>query len=267
MKEKVRDVKKEDIGRNEAISRNTARHKRRRRRNLKLYYFMLAIVTVSVVAVLSLTVFFKVTNIEVSGECPYPEGSVIASSGIKKGDNLLMINRNKIENKLLSAYLNIDSVKIKKRLPSSVIIETVPAKALFAVSAENGYAVVSEKGKVLEIVPEAPEELMMLLGMKAEGISCGDPVGDALSGFENNVYSIYSEFSAVGISDIRSVEFISSADIRVSVGGRLLVKLGSEARLKYKAELVSKVIAEKIGETETGTIDASVPGTVGFLPD
>jgi hypothetical protein len=79
--------------------------------------------------------------------------------------------------------------------------------------------------------------------------------------------AITDGLSRKGIGDVSSIVFNSSADIRVSVlGGRLEIKLGSEANIDYKIELVSRVINEEIAEDETGVIDASIEGTVSFLP-
>ena len=90
-------------------------------------------------------------------------------------------------------------------------------------------------------------------------------IGDSMQGKEALVKSIFSSFSSYGITDIRGINFISAADIRVNIEGRLQVKLGSESKMDYKIQLVSAVINEKIGENESGIIDATVEGTAGFI--
>ena len=93
----MKDVKKEKIERDKAIRTNTARHRKKRRRNLSLYYFMMTVLTISVLVVLSLTVFFKIGDISVEGPHPYADTAIINLSGIKKDTKLIMLNSKKAE--------------------------------------------------------------------------------------------------------------------------------------------------------------------------
>ena len=75
--------------------------KRKRRKALRPAFFaMLALFLISVLAVLSLTVFFEVESVNVSGESIYSQEAVINTAGIKDGQNLLRLNNNKISDKL-----------------------------------------------------------------------------------------------------------------------------------------------------------------------
>ena len=262
----MKDVKKESIQRESAIKKNTAKHKKRRKRNLSLYYFLMGLLTVSVLIVLSLTVFFKITEVTLSGESQYSESEILSSAAISIGSNLIMLDTEKIENKLLDDFLLIDSVDVKKQLPSRVEILISPAVNFFQIMADDGrYMTVSSNYKVLALYIEKDESLMLIEGISPASLREGSMIGDSMQGKEALVKSIFSSFSSYGITDIRGINFISAADIRVNIEGRLQVKLGSESKMDYKIQLVSAVINEKIGENESGIIDATVEGTAGFI--
>ena len=67
--------------------------KNAQKRRLAKIYLFLAIITVAVSVVLALTVFFKVDEIEVRGNSRYGAHTIIEHSGIKIGDNLLLMDK------------------------------------------------------------------------------------------------------------------------------------------------------------------------------
>jgi cell division protein FtsQ len=262
----MKDVKKESVGRERAIKKNTAKHKRRRKRNLSLYYFLMGLLTVSVLIVLSLTVFFKISDVEVLGESAYQNSDIFSTAAVPIGSNLLMLDTNQVKTRILDKYLLIDNISIKKKLPSSVEITVFPAVNFFQLLSTDGrYLTVSLNNKVLSLSEERDEALMLIKGVAPSSLREGDVLGSAIDGKEVLIKNIKDAFEKGSITDIREINFISPADIRVNIENRLEVKLGSESKIDYKIQLVSAVINEKIGKNESGTIDATVEGTAGFI--
>ena len=264
----MKDVKKEKIDRDKAIRTNTARHRKKRRRNLSLYYFLMTVLTVSVLVVLSLTVFFKIGEISVEGTQPYAETAIIKRSEIKKGTNLIMLNSQKAEKNILDSFVLIDSVEIVKMFPSSVIIKVQKAENYFQIQTENGlYLIVSSKFKVLSVETAIVENLPLVSKIGIKNATKGEIISEELNDYSDKIKTILNGFKEYGIENIDSISFNSSADIRVNIDNeRLEVKLGSETKLEYKIQLVSAVIKNKIEENESGIIDASVEGTATFRP-
>lgn len=262
----MKDVKKESVGREHAIKKNTTKHKRRRKRNLSLYYFLMGLLTISVLIVLSLTVFFKISNVEVFGESNYQNSEILSTAAVPVGSNLLMLDANQVKTRILNKYLLIDSVSVKKKLPSSVEITVYPAVNFFQLLSNDGrYITVSLNNKVLSLSEERDDTLMLIEGVEPSALREGDVLGDTLEGKEVLIKNIKDAFEKGSVTDIRGINFISPADIRVNIENRLEVKLGSESKIDYKIQLVSAVINEKIGKNESGTIDATVEGTAGFI--
>ncbi len=265
----MKDVKKEKIDRDKAIRKNTAKHRKKRRRNLSIYYFMMLILTVSVLVVLSLTVFFKINVIEVEGAYPYSESAIVSASGIKKDQNLIMLSEEDVEKRILEKFIPIDSAKLIKEFPDKVIIDITLSENYFQIKTTDGlYLTVSSGFKVLEVGTERDESIMFVEGVKIDYSKSGEFINEKIGSSAEVIKKITEGLENKGIDKINHIVFNSSADIRATVyDGRLEIKLGSEANMDYKIELVGAVIKDKVGENEKGIVDASVEGTVTFLPE
>ena len=95
--------------------RSTQRSRRKRRRNLSLYYLMIFIIVSAVGITLSLTVFFNIDEINVSGDSQYDKNQIIKCSNINIGDNLFRTNFIKSEEKILKELAYIDDVQIQRQ--------------------------------------------------------------------------------------------------------------------------------------------------------
>ena len=76
----------------ERIQEIQQRRKKKRKRNYTLYYILLFFFLTVAGIVLSLTVFFNIRNIEVTGSAIYGVEDVEPLLGVQKGDNLLRIS-------------------------------------------------------------------------------------------------------------------------------------------------------------------------------
>ena len=77
------------------------RKKRRRRRGgLGRLLRPLSVVLAAVAVVAALTMFFKVDQVEVTGNGRYRAEEVIAASGVEQGDNLILLDRYGISQRL-----------------------------------------------------------------------------------------------------------------------------------------------------------------------
>ena len=151
--------------------------KRKRRKALRPAFFvMLALFLISVLAVLSLTVFFEVESVNVSGESIYSQEAVINTAGIKDGQNLLRLNNNKISDKLEKGLPYIKEAVVTKAFPNAVNINIVPAVE-FAVIETNGKLVtVDENFKALSIEDKRREDLIFIKGVSASSVVLGETV-------------------------------------------------------------------------------------------
>lgn len=127
-----------------------ARKKRNKlRRALSVIGVLLAVAVV--VCVLSLTVFFKIDSISITGSKKYSQQEIIAVLPFEKNDNLFLINKDECAERIEKNLPYIYSVEISRKLPSTVVIKVTQANRLFAVkNSDKTYTVLDDNLKVLE---------------------------------------------------------------------------------------------------------------------
>lgn len=127
-------------------------HQRNRRRTVVFNSVMVMATVVFLIAVY-VNVFFNVKSIEINGESPYDIDQISSMCGFTKGDNILFIDANSSENKIIESLPYIETCTIKRRLPATVVVNITEASALgVAEISANQWAVLSSNGKVLELV-------------------------------------------------------------------------------------------------------------------
>ena len=131
------------------------KRKRKVQRNRRILAVSVTVVLAMLaVIVLSLTVFFKVDTIKILGDNIYDESQILNESGLKKGDNLFMSNTDAAKQRIEKNLPYISSAVIKRKFPSSIIIEITGTQASCCFKCTNGTAVADSSLKVLELVSE-----------------------------------------------------------------------------------------------------------------
>lgn len=145
--------------------RERQNHRRKKKNKLRKVFFgslALALV-VCVGAVLSLTVFFPIEKIEVSGNKMYTNEQIILLSGINIDDNLFLINKERTSETLEKELPYIYSADIKRRIPGAVTIKIVEAKESFAIQNNEKYILLDDNLKVLKKDSESRPEKTVLI--------------------------------------------------------------------------------------------------------
>ena len=127
--------------------------KRRGRRggNYVMYYILGAAVIITVLIILSNTLLFNCTSIEVEGNSRYTAEQLITQSGIEKGQNLLHIDADSAQSRIFAAFPYIDDVEVQKSFPTKVKIVVQEAEKWFQVSSGGVNAAVSRMGRIVEL--------------------------------------------------------------------------------------------------------------------
>lgn len=129
------------------------RVQQRNRRRTVIFNSVMIMTTVVFLIAVYVTVFFNVKNIEVTGESPYDSNKIVSMCGFDKGDNILFVDAKKSENQIINSLPYIESCTIKRRLPATVVVSVTEAEILGVTEiASNQWAVISNKGKILETV-------------------------------------------------------------------------------------------------------------------
>ena len=94
--------------------------------------------------------FFKVETIQVTGASRYQAADIIAASGVEAGDNLVLLDRYRVSQRIYTALPYITDVQPRPKFPSTLEIEVTETRAAAAIQGAGGWWLLSAGGKILE---------------------------------------------------------------------------------------------------------------------
>ncbi|MBQ0135816.1 MAG: FtsQ-type POTRA domain-containing protein [Oscillospiraceae bacterium] len=131
--------------------RREHRNQRQRQHRTRMQFFYIALIAVVLIIglVLSFTVFFHVSKMEVRGYSIYTESEILGVSGVNKGDNLFLINQDKVKEHITKKLPYIGEISVKIALPNKIIITVYETSIKSVIEVKDGYVLLDENGKVL----------------------------------------------------------------------------------------------------------------------
>lgn len=252
--------------RREAQKKQKKKSRTPRRHNKRLWKNLLIMLAVTAAVILSLMIFFKIRNINVTGNVYYTAEQITQASGIEVGDNLLALNKATVASRIMTALPYVKEVQIRRSLPNNVVIAVKEYNVSYAVKDEAGNNwLVTAAGGVLEQVDEKTAETHMTL----TGFTIADPkAGESLtltaaegateSQLKTQREAITTLLTLLEQSDIAdqivSADIPSSYNISFWYGDQYHVLLGSTDDMEYKLQYLEEVIAQ-LDDYRTGEID------------
>ena len=223
--------------------------KRKRRRRLKpALFIMLALFLVAIAAVLSLTVFFEIESVNVSGESIYSQEMVINAAGIKNGQNLLRLNKNKISDKIEKGLPYVKDAVVTKVFPNSVSIRIVPATEFAVMEIDGQLVTIDENFKALSIESERREDLAFIKGVKASNVVLGEIV-TITDKEQQNVLNELLKFAKASELRVTAFDITNTVSVSALLEDRILVQFGSrnylENKINHLKAMLPTVIADK----------------------
>lgn len=245
-------------------SPTTHQHARKRRGRYVLYYILAGLFAVSLGVVLSLTVFFKIESIRVTGNTHYQEEAIVESTGILPGENLFRIRTDAAAEEILATYPYVEAVRIRRRLPVSVVVEITEAVPMGAFQQEDGsYVLVSQEGRVLQMgTGTPPGGGIVVSGVVVENVKPCDRLPDNLSESMTMFRYLKDAIEETGFADITAIDLSNRLNIRICYQDRLRIELGSEGDLADKLDFVKYAIANEVEDGFEGLVDVTIPGQV-----
>ncbi len=245
------------------------KYKRRRRRRgggfiLSLLTFCIVIAAI----VMSVTVFLKVSDIVVSGETRYEAKDIIQTSGIEIGDNMFMINKFEVADRILEKYPYIEQIKIRRRLPDTFTFEITERVPAAYVMADDLRWLIDKKGYILERIGN--DETVNV--PKISGVEVVTPYAGGELVLKNEAQllplrEVLGSLSHSGmVANVARIEIDKLYDIKIIYGDRFLVSLGDTTELPRKIEMLKAVIGQ-LAEFDKGTINVSAVKEARFKPN
>lgn len=218
--------------------------------------------------VLSFALFFKVTEVTVSGKLErYTASNIIATSGVKKGDNLFLFSTAKVEDQIWSAFPYIQEVRVRRVLPGKVLIEIGEVQELMVARSGGQYLVFSDTMKALEFVSEKPKDMIEILGLEPKDPVLGKTIGtdnaEQLE-FLTRLYAALKEAELTGV--IQQIDISDKLNYALILDNRFFVMIGTGHNVAYKIDMLKVTFEDNLYATDTGYIDLSVAGKATYKP-
>ena len=248
------------------------RNRRRRRGSLGPLLRVLSVLLTAVAVVAALTLFFKVDQVVVSGNSRYSAEEIIEVSGVEQGDNLILMDKYHIAEKLYTELPYITEVRINRKLPDVLMVEVVETQAVAAIKGGSSTWLMDSGGKLLEVVSASmAKKYITLEGLTAESpaISGKLKLGEESPISAQRLLELMQALKQWGMLEKTTSLDASDPDYMVlSYDGRFQVEMFYDADFDFKLNCLQAAVAQ-LEPNETGTIRMTMKdgNEVRFIPD
>ena len=220
--------------------------------------------------VLGMSVFFRVSSIEVAGNSLYTTEEILEASGIEEGDNLFFIDRIAAVSRLKTRLPYVENAAIRRTLPNRVEIEISESTAMACGESESGLWAIDRSCKLLSSVSgDEAAILIPVSGLTAIAPQVGEHLeaGEANVGKVDYLSDILKQISVLELSgDVQSIDMSDASSPVFEYMGRFHVRLGSDTNLAYKFQLLISAV-NKMQSGDRGTIDLSIDERAHLIQD
>lgn len=258
----MNDVVKRDNGRRS----NSDHARQKRKRIIRVYMQIIFTVVFLIMIILSLTIFFNIEKITVTGNGQFDENEIIEASGLEYGENMFLTKMSSHADLVMQNVVYLESCEIKRKLPTGVEIIVQVCEPAACLEAENDYLIMSTTGKIFERSETPVTGLYLIKG--------SEPVYDLQPGMmfesaddEGKLNAMLSVCEAMKARNTEKVSYIDVTDrynIKYLFDDRVEVRLGSVNELDYKLKFTEIILSEKIGSKTEGVL-TMFNGSASFM--
>jgi len=233
-------------------------------------YGPLALLLIFLVVMIVMSLFFRVSRVEVINASDYSDEDIIAASGIEEGANLFFVDRFSAASMIFSSLPYMDTVSIQRQLPGRIIIQAEGSAPAAYLVMDGEYWLIDRKGKMLgttsvlraqdfpEIRSLEPMTAfegveMMVEGVNVERLEYVTELINALQGEEV-------------IDHVAWIDVKDAANPSLYYDGRLTVYLGERENTLYKIAILKDAVAQ-LSADDTGTLAYAGANNWSFSPD
>ena len=245
------------------------RHGRGRRgRRFGVLYKLLTLVVVCAAAVLALTLFFKVESVEVTGNSRYSAQEIQDACGVSLGDNLYLLSKPDMVQRLHQRLPYIDEVRITRSLPNTLRVQVTEFTTVYAVEQEGTVWLLTSGGKIVETAAERGDT-PLIDGCELLAPSLGGDVSFALE-LQNRQESLFALLTALESAeltgDVRAIHLGDPTVLSMDYTESFTVEMPYGADYPRLLRYLTLVI-EELETNLTGVIDLTRDGEPHFRPN
>lgn len=223
-----------------------------------------------VAAIFVMSVFFRVSDIQVKGNVHYTPEEIIRASAIEEGDNLFFFDRIAAISRALSKLPYIEDIAVERRLPNKVIITVEESTALAYLELGEEQWTLDHRCKVLGKAAEGEtESLIPVVGIRPGTLMIGEQMETENQDVVEVEYlaAVLAQIESRGLTEsITQIDFSDPDSPEFSYGNRYTVVLGPETGLEHKFGMFVTVL-EKLKAGDVGVINVSDGVTAHFSPN
>lgn len=224
------------------MKKETRVQKKHRRRLLIIRLFLVVLATTAMTVYALRSSFFKIDQIEVSTGNKVSEEDILGSALISKDDNIILLRKKAIVDRLESIPY-VKSASIKKKLPDKVVIEIIEREPYLQF--ENGYsfAIIDAEGVLLENSILKYQDIGLAKGIEWEYISDGESITDKAQGI--SIADLLNDQDVISmVAKIKVLDLEDTSNIKFNLFNGIAVEFGPMNNVKYKLKVLEEILKD-----------------------
>lgn len=247
--------------------RRSYTRKRRQGQFSSLYKVLIFVAICGAIGV-ALALFFKVQTITVAGNSRYTAGQIVEAGGIQVGDNMFFLNKYNASNRITAALPYVETVRISRQLPDTLVVTVTECTAPAAVSQDGKLWLLSGDGKIVDSKTGDGAQYARVIGLSLIepriGMDIQVPEEETASrALLLTLLNLLREKNM--LSDIQSIDLRDDAAVVMRYLDRFDVTFRRDADFDYKLDYLLAVV-ERLEVNEKGAIDMTQEGKASFIP-
>ena len=259
--------KTEGMSRDEIRSLNKKKIKRKRKIKRIATLGLFSMVLAGVCVVLVLAIFFKISNVEVKGTRMYSDQQILQEAGIDTGDNLFSVNEDRVNKKISKALPYIKNIRVKRKLPDTLILEVTSASEVAAIEKGAGFVLLDSNGKVLEENASMLREgVAVVTGINAKSIRKGETIALKDEALTESFLLVLKSVEDSEINLLTEIQYDKKGEVRFIYDDRIRIEFGSTVNLEKKIKRAKAALDKEneINPYSEGVLDLKTEPYVYF---
>lgn len=204
---------------------------------------------------------FSIKEITVSGNTRYLSEAIVQQSGLYVGKSVWAVNKSDAAARVLAAFPYIEEVKVENTAYNKYNIAVTETKEIGVMYGASQWLSVGANGKILAARPVDSDRPLRALYIKG-----ADPVGEKPGdqAMSDRCFSIVTELldalRQYGLTGVGEIDLTNKSDLRLTLNGRILVRLGNDSNLTHEIGVVVgalPAIEAQYGVGVAGQLDVS----------
>lgn len=251
------------------MARRGRYNRKRRTGRFSFVYKLLCFVLICAAAAVGLALFFKIETIQITGNSRYTPAQVLEASGIRQGDNMFLMNKNRAAGAITENLPYVETVQIRRKIPTTLQVAISECTAPAAIRQDGKVWLLSGQGKIVDCVAAGQwSKYTQITGITLDSPAVGSyaQVQPDQEHILQELETLLAQLEAKGMLDqTQAIHLEDASSVVLRYAGRFDVTFRWNADFDYKLEYL-KAVVERLEVNETGSIDMTQEGKASFIP-